>query len=150
MASSVCLDQTKLKGRCAYTLVSVPVYLSACLVPEILVIAHLFPVPTPSAQGSFAYRRCYLLSEVVFHISESITSLSSLLRPHAPVPRPLSFLCYYTYKNSLCRWSPPGWLRDFPVVISALLFLDARTPTPALALVHLIVSSQSPSAFPNT
>ena len=84
------------------------------------------------------------------HTSEGVTPLSSLLRPHGPLLRPLCSWCGDTCQSRLGWWSPPRWPEDVPVVISAKLSWDARTPLPAPAWVPVVVSSPRTSAFPAT
>ncbi len=116
----------------------------------ILVILHLLPERHQVPRGPLPVEGVTLVRVQFTHTSEGVTPLSSLLWPHAPILKPLFSSCCSTCKHSLCWLSPPSWQEDFPVVISAHLSVDARTPIPAPALVPLVVSSQSTSAFPAT
>jgi hypothetical protein len=75
---------------------------------------------------------------------------SLLLRPHVPVPKPLTNFAFTPAGQSLQLGPPAAGLRDLPDVSTALLSLDAWTLTPAASGVHLPVSSPRASAFPET
>ena len=80
--------------------------------------------------------------------SVGVTPPSSLLRAHAPNQKaPIGFGCPYS-DRSLQVVVTPCCQMALPDVISANLFLRARTPTPAALGVHLLVSSPKTSAFP--
>ena len=80
--------------------------------------------------------------------SESVTSPSSLLRPHVPIRGPLTGCAFGSFGESSQLRPPAAGPPDLPDVISANLSLDAWTSTPGVAMVHLPVSSHSTSAFP--
>jgi len=76
--------------------------------------------------------------------------LSLLLRPHVPVPMPLTNFAFTLAGQSLQLGPSAAGLQDLPDVTSAILSLDAWTLTPAASGVHLPVSSPRASAFPET
>lgn len=73
--------------------------------------------------------------------SRSITLPSLLLRPHVPVPKPLTNFAVTLVGRSLQLGPSAAGLRHLPDVSSANLSLDAWTSTPAVSVVHLPVSS---------
>ena len=79
--------------------------------------------------------------------SEGSTPPSSLIRAHAPDQIPPSVFGGPYYTGSLQVVVSPCCKMALPGVISATLSPDAWTPTPALLLVHLPVTSQETSAF---
>ena len=105
-------------------------------------------------------QRCYpgvtrtLLTEQVALLcpqalrSRRVTFSSGLLRPDVPVPMPLIHSAWRLVDESLPFGPPTAAHRDLPDVISAHLSPDAWTPTPAVSVVHVPVSSPRASAFP--
>ena len=75
---------------------------------------------------------------------------SLLLRPHVPVPKPLTNFAFTLAGQSLQLGPPTAGLQDLPDVTSAIPSLDAWTLTPAASGVRLPVSSPKASAFPKT
>ena len=75
----------------------------------------------------------------------------TLLAPTDSCARPQASgtLCFRSRRQSLQVVARPCWPEVLPGVISANLSPDAWSPTPALLLVHLPVSSQETSAFAN-
>ena len=71
-----------------------------------------------------------------------IATTDSCARPQAS-----GALCLRSRHQSSQVAASPCWQEALPGVISANLFPDAWTPTPALPLVHLPVTSQGTSAF---
>ncbi len=65
-----------------------------------------------------------------------------------PVPKPLTNFAFTLAGQSLQLGLSAAGLRDLPDVCAATLSLDAWTPTPAVSVVRLPVSSHSASAFP--
>src|SRR5215470_7847279 len=82
-------------------------------------------------------------------LSIGATRPSSLLRTHAPDLKPLDPSACALRRQSLQGAASPCWPEVLPGVISANLSPDAWSPTPALLLVHLPVTSQETSAFTN-
>ena len=100
-------------------------------------------------ESPFAPLRYYLARGPVPRTSMGVTPLSSLLRAHAPPPRPrMAFVPLY--HTSLQVAASPCWSRVVPDVISACLSLDAWTLTPAARWVHVPITSPPPSAFPQS
>ena len=118
------------------------------LTQAILVITHVWPDRHHVPRGPLPAEGVTLGRVQFTHTSEGVTPLSSLLRPHAPLLRPLFSSRCSTCENSPCGLSPPSWPQDFPVVISAHLSLRAWTPTPAALAVHVPVTSRKTTAFP--
>jgi hypothetical protein len=80
--------------------------------------------------------------------SESITSPSTLIRPHAPDQDPPAASGCPLVGGSLQVAASPCWEMALPDVISADLSLGAWTPTPVVPMVHLLVSSHGATASP--
>ncbi len=94
-------------------------------------------------------RRCTACPEVL--CSRSVTHPSSLLRPHVPVPKPLTNFVSSTRWSVLAAWTTHCWSSgpSRRYVSSNPSLLDAWTYTPAASGVHSPVSSSKASAFPN-
>ena len=81
-------------------------------------------------------------------MSPGVTPALSLIWAHAPDLIPLTASVLPLYHESLQVAARPCWKQAFPGVISANLSPVAWTLTPAVPMVHLLVSSHRASAFP--
>jgi hypothetical protein len=80
--------------------------------------------------------------------SVGVTPPSSLIRPHASDQNPPAASGCPLVGGSLQVAASPCWEMALPDVISADLSLGAWTPTPAVPMVHLLVSSHGATASP--
>ena len=98
--------------------------------------------PLPNSGVTFVGEMCTISWE-------SITSPSSLVRAHAPLPLGSLLLRFLaSFGESLQVVTSPCCPRQLPDVSSENLFLDAGPHTPAVLRVLAPVSSTAPSAFP--
>ena len=98
--------------------------------------------PLPNSGVTFVGEMCTISWE-------SITSPSSLVRAHAPLPLSSLLLRFLaSFGESLQVVTSPCCPRQLPDVSSENLFLDAGPHTPAVLRVLAPVSSTAPSAFP--
>jgi len=101
-------------------------------------------------ESPFAPPRCDLVRRSVDrslgqHDLTLIARTDSCVRPRSSLS-----LCFRSESQSSPVAVSPGWNEAFPSVISANLSSDAWPLTPAVRMVHLLVSSHEASAFPNS
>ena len=117
-------------------------------VTRLCVLSGCSPVPAMT-ESSFARLGRYPARESVIrsldrHYPTLIAHTNSCAEPQAS-----GTLCFRSGCQSLQVAASPCWQEVLPGVISATLSPDAWSPTPALLLVHLPVTSQETSAFAN-
>ena len=115
---------------------------------RLCVLSGCSPVPAMT-ESPFAWLGCYPAQESVVRSLDRrypilIAPTDSCARPPAS-----GTLCFRSGRQSLQDVARPCWPEVLPGVISAHLSPDAWSPTPALLLVHLPVTSQETSAFAN-
>ena len=99
-------------------------------------------------ESPFAPPRCYLVRRSVDrslgqHDLTLLALMDSCVRPRSSLSR-----CFRSESQSSPVAVSPGWNEAFPGVISANLSSDVWPLTPAVRMVHLLVSSHAASAFP--
>ncbi len=99
-------------------------------------------------ESPFAPPRCYLIGRSVFHFLGQhyltlIAHTNSCVKPRSSLS-----LCFRSDAQSSSVAVSPDWKEALPGVVSAHLSSDAWSLTPAVRVVHMLVSSHSASAFP--
>lgn len=115
---------------------------------RLCVLRGCSPVPAMT-ESPFAWLGRYPAQESVVRSLDR--RYPTLLAPTDSCARPQASgtLCCRSGRQSLQVAARPCWPEVLPGVISANLSPDAWSPTPALLLVHLPVTSQETSAFAN-
>ena len=115
---------------------------------RLCVLRGCSPVPAMT-ESPFAWLGRYPAQESVVRSLDR--RYPTLLAPTDSCARPQASgtLCFRSGRQSLQVAARPCWPEVLPGVISANLSPDAWSPTPALLLVHLPVTSQETSAFTN-
>ena len=115
---------------------------------RLCVLSGCSPVPAMT-ESPFAWLGRYPAQESVVRSLDR--RYPTLIAPTDSCARPQASgtLCFRSGRQSLQVVARPCWPEVLPGVISANLSPDAWSPTPALLLVHLPVTSQETSAFAN-
>ena len=108
------------------------------------------PTVPAMTESSFAPPRCYLVRRSVSrslgrHDPTLMAHTNSCARPRSSVS-----LCFRSDSQSSSVAVSPDWKEALPSVISANLSSHAWSLTPAVLMVHVLVSSHEASAFPIT